>query len=60
MLKTNIIGAVAIILIVFGLVAYGMSLQITIEWNNYFKILGIVAVIAAAVSIITHFIPSKN
>lgn len=60
MLKTNIIGSMIIILIVFALVGFGMSLQISIEWNNYFKILGIVAIVALAVSIITHIIPSKN
>ena len=60
MLRTNIIGGVFIVLIVFALVAFAISLRISIEWTTYFKILGIVAVIAAAVSIITHFIPSKN
>jgi len=60
MLKTNIIGSIVIILIVFALVGIGMSLRISIEWNNYFKILGIVAVVALAVAVITHIIPSKN
>lgn len=60
MLRTNIIGSMVIILIVFALVGIGMSLKISIEWNNYFKILGIVALVALAVSVITHIIPSKN
>ena len=60
MLRTNIIGSIVIILIVFALVGIGMSLRISIEWDNYFKILGIVAIVAAAVAIITHIIPSKN
>ena len=60
MLKTNIIGGIVVILIVFALVGIGMSLRISLEWNNYFKILGIVAIVAAAVAIITHIIPSKN
>ena len=60
MLKTNIIGSIVIILIVFALVGIGMSLRISIEWNNYFKILGIVAIVALVVSVITHIIPSKN
>ena len=60
MLKTNIIGSIFIILIVFALVGIGLSLRISIEWNNYFKILGIVAAVALTVSIITHIIPSKN
>ena len=60
MLKTNIIGGIIVVAIVFALVGIGMSLKISIEWNNYFKILGIVSIVALAVSIITHIIPSKN
>ena len=60
MLRTNIIGGVIIVLIVFALVAFAISLRISIEWTTYFKILGIVAIIAIAVSVITHIIPSKN
>ena len=60
MLRTNIIGGIVIVLIVLALVGIGMSLKISLEWNNYFKILGIVAIVALAVSIITHIIPSKN
>ena len=60
MLKTNIIGSVVIVVLVLALVGYGLSLHISIEWNLYFKILGIIAAVALAVSIITHFIPSKS
>lgn len=60
MLKTNIIGSLFIVLIIFSLVSIGMLLQISIDWNNYFKLLGIVALIAATVSIIVHLIPSKD
>ena len=60
MLRTNIIGGIFVVLIVFALVAFAISLRISIEWATYFKILGIVAVIAIAVSVITHIIPSKN
>jgi len=60
MLKTNIIGSLFIVLIIFSLVSIGMLLQISIDWNNYFKLLGIVALIAATVSITVHLIPSKN
>ena len=60
MLRTNIIGGIIIVIIVLALVGIGMSLKISIEWNNYFKILGIVALVAIAVSVITHIIPSKN
>ncbi len=60
MLRTNIIGSIFIILIVFGLVSFAISLRISIEWVSYFKILGIVAVIALVVFAITHLIPSKH
>lgn len=60
MLKTNIIGSLFIVLIIFSLVSIGMLLQISVDWNNYFKLLGIVALIAATVSIIVHLIPSKD
>ena len=60
MLRTNIIGSIFIILIVFGLIGFAISLRFSLEWNNYFKIVGIVAVVALAVSVITHIIPSKN
>jgi len=60
MLRTNIIGSIFIILIVFGLISFAISLRISLELANYFKILGIVAVIALVVSAITHLIPSKH
>ena len=60
MLRTNIIGSIFIIAIIFGLVSFAISLRISLEWANYFKVLGIVAVIALVVSVITHLIPSKN
>ena len=60
MLRTNIIGSIFIIAIIFGLVSFAISLRISLEWATYFKVLGIVAVIALVVSVITHLIPSKN
>ena len=60
MLRTNIIGAIFVIAIVLGLVAFAISLRISVEWATYFKILGIVAVIALVVSAITHLIPSRH
>ncbi len=60
MLKTNIIGSLFIVLIIFSLVAVGMMLRISIDWSSYFKFLGIVGMIAAVVSIIVHSIPSKE
>ena len=60
MLRTNIIGSIFIIAIIFGLVSFAISLRISLEWATYFKVLGIVAVIALVVTVITHLIPSKN
>lgn len=60
MLRTNIIGSIFIILIIFGLISFAISLRISLEWANYFKVLGIVAVIALVVTVITHLIPSRN
>lgn len=60
MLKTNIIGSLFIVLIIFSLVAVGMMLRISIDWSGYFKLLGIVGMIAVVVSIIVHSIPSKE
>ena len=60
MLKSNIIGSVVIVALVLALVGYAMSLRISIEWTLYFKILGIIAIVALAVAVITHIIPSKS
>ncbi len=60
MLKTNIVGSIAVILIVFAVVFVGISLRISIEWSQYFKLLGTVAIIATVVSVIVHLIPSKD
>ena len=60
MLRTNIVGAIIIICLVFFLIGFGMSLKIDLNWEQYFKILGIVAGIALIISVITHIIPSKN
>lgn len=60
MLKTNIPGAIVIVLVVLGIIGYAFSLRLTLEWGFYFKTLGIVAVIALLVTVVTHFIPSKS
>ena len=60
MLRTNIVGSIVIVLIVLALVGVAFSLRISIDWNNYFKILGIVAGLALIISVITHLIPSNN
>lgn len=60
MLKTNIPGGILIVLIVLGIIGYAFSLRLSLEWNFYFKMLGLVVIIAAVVSVITHFIPSRN
>ena len=60
MLKTNIIGAIIVVAFVLTLVGIGFSLRLDINWNNYFKLLGIVASVALIVSVIVHLIPSKS
>lgn len=60
MLKTNIPGGILIVLVVLGIIGYAFSLRLSLEWGFYFKMLGIVAVFAVLVSVITHFIPSRN
>jgi len=51
MLKTNVVGAVIICLILFTILGYLFSIGLSLNWQFYFKVLGIVAVIAAVISI---------
>lgn len=60
MLRKNILGAILIILIVFSFVGVGLSLGIKLNWQAYFKILSIVAVIAFIVSAIINTVPSAS
>lgn len=60
MLKSNIPGGIVVVLIVLGIIAYAFSIRLSLDWNLYFSILGIVAVVALFISLITHFIPSKD
>lgn len=60
MLRTNIIGGVIIIAFVMGIIAYGISLRIELDWGFYFKILGSVGLVALIISVITHIIPSGD
>ena len=60
MLKTNVMGGIAVVSIVCTLVGIAMALKISIDWSFYFKALGIVAILALAISAIIHIIPSKN
>jgi len=60
MLKTNIPGAIIIALIVLGIIGYAFTLRLSLEWDFYFKILATVALIALAVSLITHFVPQRK
>lgn len=57
MLKTNIPGSIAVTAAVLSFVGYGISLNTTINWELYFKILGGVGAVALAVSLITRFLP---
>ena len=60
MLSKSILGGIVIVAIVLFIIGYAISLKISLDWGAYFKILATVAVIATAVSIITHVIPSKD
>ena len=60
MLKKNIAGAIVVCLILFTVVGVGLYLGISINWEKYFKILGIVAVIAFIISAISNTVPSGN
>ena len=60
MLRKNIPGAILILLIVFTFVGVGLFLGIKLNWQAYFKILSIVAVVALIVSAIINTVPSAN
>lgn len=60
MLGKNIPGAILILLIAFSFVGVGLYLGIKLNWQAYFKILSIVAVIAFIVSAIINTVPSGN
>jgi len=59
-LKKSILGAIFICLILFVFVGIGLYLGISINWDAYFKILAIVAVIAFIISAIINTVPSGN
>jgi len=59
-LKKNIAGAIFICLILFSFVGIGLYLGISINWDAYFKILAVVAVIAFIISAIINTVPSGN
>jgi ABC-type siderophore export system fused ATPase/permease subunit len=59
-LNKNIPGAILICLILFTFVGVGFYLGISINWDAYFKILAIVAVIAFIISAIINTVPSGN
>lgn len=60
MLTKNIPGAILIILVVFTFIGVGLYLGIKLNWQAYFKILSIVAVIAFIVSAIINTVPSAS
>ncbi len=58
MLSKNIPGGIIICLIVFTFVGIGLSMGIHINWPFYFKMAGVIAIIALVVSAITNTVPS--
>ncbi len=51
MLKTNVIGSLFVCIILFSIIGYFFSLGVNINWDQYFKVIGIIAAIAAITSI---------
>jgi len=60
MLKTNIPGSIAVVFFIFLVVGYGISLNTSINWGLYFKIIGGVAAAGVAVALVTRFLPSAD
>ena len=60
MLRKNIPGAIVVLLIVFAFVGTGFYLGLQLNWQVYFKILSIVAVIAVIISAIINTVPAAN
>ncbi len=60
MLRKNIPGAILIILIVLSFIGVGFYLGLKLNWQAYFKILSIVAVIAFIISAIINTVPSAG
>ncbi len=60
MLRRNIPGSIAVVAFIFFVVGYGISLNTHINWELYFKIIGGVGGLAAAVALITGFLPSSE
>lgn len=58
MLRKNIPGGILICLILFSFVGVGLYLGISINWQAYFKVLAIVAVIALVISAIINTVPA--
>jgi len=55
MLKTNIAGSVIISLMILSLIGYGFSIGVSLEWGFYLKLVFIVALIAALVSVLASW-----
>ncbi|HEX9830530.1 MAG: hypothetical protein ACRENT_07030 [Thermodesulfobacteriota bacterium] len=49
MLKTNIVGSIIVCLVLLAILAYLFAIGLSLDWKFYFKVAGIVAVIAAIV-----------
>jgi len=51
MLKTNVVGSLIVCLVLFAILAYLFAIGLSLDWKFYFKVAGIVAVIAAIVGL---------
>ena len=53
MLKTNVLGSLVVCLILLMIVGYFISLGFDLNWSLYFKAAGVIAVIAAIISLLS-------
>jgi len=51
MLKTNIIGAIIVCAILFGVVGYFFSKGLNINWFLYAKVIGVIASLGIIISL---------
>ncbi len=51
MLKTNVVGSLIVCVVLFAILAYLFNLGLSLDWKFYFKITGVVAVIAAVIGL---------
>ena len=51
MLKTNIIGAIIVCAILFGVIGYFFSIGLNLNWFLYAKVIGVIASLGIIISL---------